>query len=180
MGIINEKDFIKAYSEKGAELSVRELVQETIYVPSMQKISEVLRVMQKRKCHMSVVLDQHGGTLGIVTMEDLLEELVGEIWDESDEVKSPVTVRGEGEFDIYGEVSLNSLRRFLESRDIDLEIDSEAHTVAGWVLELFGSIPKNGDVTETEELSIKVLDAAELRVNKVRITLKEKPQEDDK
>lgn len=180
VGIINEKDFIKAYSEKGAELSVRELVQETIYVPSMQKISEVLRVMQKRKCHMSVVLDQHGGTLGIVTMEDLLEELVGEIWDESDEVKSPVTVRGEGEFDIYGEVSLNSLRRFLESRDIDLEIDSEAHTVAGWVLELFGSIPKNGDVTETEELSIKVLDAAELRVNKVRITLKEKPQEDDK
>lgn len=180
VGIINEKDFIKAYSEKGAELSVRELVQETIYVPSMQKISEVLRVMQKRKCHMSVVLDQHGGTLGIVTMEDLLEELVGEIWDESDEVKSPVTVRGEGEFDIYGEVSLNSLRRFLESRDIDIEIDSEAHTVAGWVLELFGSIPKNGDVTETEELSIKVLDAAELRVNKVRITLKEKPQEDDK
>ncbi len=180
VGIINEKDFIKAYDQKGAELSVRELIQETIYVPSMQKISEVLRVMQKRKCHMSVVLDQHGGTLGIVTMEDLLEELVGEIWDESDEVKSPVTVRGEGEFDIYGEVSLNSLRRFLESRDIDLEIDSEAHTVAGWVLELFGSIPKNGDVTETEELTLEVLDAAELRVNKVRITLKEKPQEDDK
>ncbi len=177
VGIINEKDFIKAYDQKGAELSVRELIQETIYVPSMQKISEVLRVMQKRKCHMSVVLDQHGGTLGIVTMEDLLEELVGEIWDESDEVKSPVTVRGEGEFDIYGEVSLNSLRRFLESRDIDLEIDSEAHTVAGWV---FGSIPKNGDVTETEELTLEVLDAAELRVNKVRITLKEKPQEDDK
>lgn len=180
VGIINEKDFIKAYDKKSAELSVRELIQETIYVPSMQKISEVLRVMQKRKCHMSVVLDQHGGTLGIVTMEDLLEELVGEIWDESDEVKSPVTVRGEGEFDIYGEVSLNSLRRFLESRDIDLEIDSEAHTVAGWVLELFGSIPKNGDVTETEELTLEVLDAAELRVNKVRITLKEKPQEDDK
>lgn len=180
VGIINEKDFIKAYDQKGSELSVRELIQETIYVPSMQKISEVLRVMQKRKCHMSVVLDQHGGTLGIVTMEDLLEELVGEIWDESDEVKSPVTVRGEGEFDIYGEVSLNSLRRFLESRDIDLEIDSEAHTVAGWVLELFGSIPKNGDVTETEELTLEVLDAAELRVNKVRITLKEKPQEDDK
>lgn len=179
VGIINEKDFITAYDQKGAELSVRELIQETIYVPSMQKISEVLRVMQKRKCHMSVVLDQHGGTLGIVTMEDLLEELVGEIWDESDEVKSPVTVRGDGEFDIYGEVSLNSLRRFLESRDIELEIDSEAHTVAGWVLELFGSIPKTGDTTETEELALEVLDAAELRVNKVRLTLKEKPQEDD-
>lgn len=180
VGIINEKDFITAYDKKGADLSVRELIQDTIYVPSMQKISEVLRLMQKRKCHMSVVLDQHGGTLGIVTMEDLLEELVGEIWDESDEVKSPVTIRTEREFDVYGEVSLNSLRRFLESRDIGLGIDSEAHTVAGWVLELFGSIPKNGDIIETDEFSLTILEAAELRINKVRITLKEKPQEDDK
>lgn len=180
VGIINEKDFITAYAKKGAELSVRELIQDTIYVPSMQKISEVLRLMQKKKCHMSVVLDQHGGTLGIVTMEDLLEELVGEIWDESDEVRSPVTMLSERAFEVYGEVSLNSLRRFLESRDVELQIDSEAHTVAGWVLELFGSIPKNGDSTETEEFSVAVLDAAELRVNKVQIEVKEKRQEGDK
>ena len=180
VGIINEKDFITAYAKKGAELSVRELIQDTIYVPSMQRISEVLRLMQKKKCHMSVVLDQHGGTLGIVTMEDLLEELVGEIWDESDEVKSPGTKLSEREFEVYGEVSLNSLRRFFESRDVELQIDSEAHTVAGWVLELFGSIPKNGDSMETEEFSVSVLEAAELRVNKVRIEVKEKRQEDDK
>ena len=180
IGIINEKDFIKAYDKKGTELSVRELIQDTIYVPSMQKISEVLRNMQKKKCHMSVVLDQHGGTLGIVTMEDLLEELVGEIWDESDEVKSPVTMKSETEFLIYGDVSLNSLRRFLASRDIDLTIDSEAHTVAGWVLELFGSIPENGDKIETDEFIVTVLDSAELRVNKVAMELKEKKQEEPK
>ncbi|MDE6727447.1 MAG: hemolysin family protein [Oscillospiraceae bacterium] len=180
IGIINEKDFITAYAENGADLSVRDLIQDTIYIPSMQKISEVLRNMQKKKCHMSVVLDQHGGTLGIVTMEDLLEELVGEIWDESDEVKSPVTVRSESEFDVYGEVSLNSLRRFFESRDIELEIDSEARTVAGWVLELFGTIPKNGDITETDEFSVTVLETAELRVNAVRIKIRKNPQEDDR
>ena len=180
IGIINEKDFIKAYDKKGTELSVRELIQDTIYVPSMQKISEVLRNMQKKKCHMSVVLDQHGGTLGIVTMEDLLEELVGEIWDESDEVKSPVTMKSETEFLIYGDVSLNSLRRFLASRDIDLTIDSEAHTVAGWVLELFGSIPENGDKIETDEFIVTVLDSAELRVNKVAMELKAKKQEEPK
>jgi len=139
-----------------------------------------LRLMQKKKCHMSVVLDQHGGTLGIVTMEDLLEELVGEIWDESDEVKSPVIMRSEKVLEVYGEVSLKSLLRFLESRDINVEIDSEAHTVAGWVLELFGSIPRDGDETETEELKVTVLEAAELRVNKVRIEIKEKPEEDDR
>lgn len=172
VGIINEKDFIRAYEKKGTELSVRDLVQDTIYVPSMQKISEVLRLMQKRKCHLSVVLDQHGGTLGIVTMEDLLEELVGEIWDESDEVKSPVTMRSEREFDVYGEVSLNSLRRFLEARDVELRIDSEANTVAGWALELFGSIPQDGDRVENDELTLTVLETDQLRVCKVRIELK--------
>lgn len=178
IGIINEKDFIKAYEEKGAELTVRELIQETIYLPCMLRISEVLRMMQKKKCHMSVVLDQHGGTLGIVTMEDLLEELVGEIWDESDEVKSPVTVLSEHEFSVYGDVSLNSLRRFFSGRDLDFEIDSEAHTVAGWVLELFGSIPKAGDAAETDDFVITVLEAANLRVNRVRIEIREKKNEE--
>ncbi|MDE7362308.1 MAG: hemolysin family protein [Oscillospiraceae bacterium] len=177
IGIINEKDFIKAYEEKGSELMIRELIQETVYLPSMVKISEVLRTMQKKKCHMSVVLDQHGGTLGIVTMEDLLEELVGEIWDESDEVKSPVTALSDREFSVYGEVSLNSLRRYFLGRDTQVNIESEAHTVAGWVLELFGSIPKSGEVTETEELTVTVLEAEELRVNKVKIALKERSED---
>ena len=129
-------------------------------------------MMQKQKCHISVVLDQHGGTLGIVTMEDILEELVGEIWDESDEVKAPVTLVTENVFEIYGEVSLNSLRRYFKSRDIELDIESEAHTVAGWILELFGSIPKNGDSHETDSFTVTVLEAADLRIGKVRIEIK--------
>ncbi len=176
VGIITEKEFFKQY-EKGSEFTIRSIMQETLYLPQMQKLSEVFRTMQKQKCHMSVVLDQHGGTLGIVTMEDILEELVGEIWDESDEVKSPVTAVGSGTYEVYGDVSLNSLRRFFEARDISAELDSEAHTVAGWVLGLFGSIPKSGDVTETDEYIVTVLEAAELRVNRVRIELKKKDSE---
>ncbi len=172
VGIITEKEFFKQY-EKGNDFTISSIMQETLYLPQMQKLSEVFRTMQKQKCHLSVVLDQHGGTLGIVTMEDILEELVGEIWDESDEVKSPVTVVGHNVFEVYGDVSLNSLRRFFAARDISAELESEAHTVAGWVLGLFGSIPKSGDSTQTEDLTVTVLDAAELRVNKVRIELKE-------
>ncbi len=179
VGIINQKDFFKAYDERGDELTVRELIQETIYFPCMLKISEVLRTMQKKKCHMAVVLDQHGGTLGIVTMEDLLEELVGEIWDESDEVKSPVTVLSDKTFSVYGEVSLNSFRRFLSERDIDIEIESEAHTVAGWTLELFGSIPHENDSAETDDFKVTVVESSDLRVNKVKIELKEKPRKED-
>lgn len=171
IGVINQKDFLKEYLAQGEKLMIRDIVQETVYFPHMLRISEVLRTMQKKKCHMCVVLDQHGGTLGIVTMEDLLEELVGEIWDESDEVKSPITTVSENVFEVYGDVSLGNLRRFFEDREIDVEIESEAHTVAGWVLELFGSIPKNGDVVRSERFVVTVLEAAELRVNKVRIEL---------
>ena len=111
-------------------------------------------------------------------MEDILEELVGEIWDESDEVKSPVTVVGNNIFEVYGDVSLNSLRRFLEARDIPADIESEAHTVAGWVLGLFGSIPKSGDVISSGCFTVTVLDAAELRVNRVRIEIRNTESEE--
>lgn len=177
IGIITEKEFFKQY-EKNSDFTVRSIMQETIYLPQMQKLSEVFRTMQKQKCHMSVVLDQHGGTLGIVTMEDILEELVGEIWDESDEVRSPVTVVGNNTFEVYGEVSLNSLRRFLENRDIPADIESEAHTVAGWVLGLFGSIPKSGDVITSGCFTVTVLEAAELRVNRVRIEIEQTEREE--
>ena len=177
IGIITEKEFFKQY-EKSSDFTIRSIMQETIYLPQMQKLSEVFRTMQKQKCHMSVVLDQHGGTLGIVTMEDSLEELVGEIWDESDEVKSPVTVVGNNIFEVYGDVSLNSLRRFLEARDIPADIESEAHTVAGWVLGLFGSIPKSGDVISSGCFTVTVLDAAELRVNRVRIEIRNTESEE--
>jgi len=178
IGIITEKDFFKAYEQYGSDFSIDSILQETIYLPHMLKISEVLRTMQKQKCHISVVLDQHGGTLGIVTMEDILEELVGEIWDESDEIKAPVTAVSDNVFEIYGEVSLNSLKRYFNSRDIELEINSEAHTVAGWVLELFGNIPKNGDTHDTDEFTVTVLDAASLRVNKVKLELKSQDKDD--
>lgn len=177
IGTITEKDFFKAYEKHGSDFAISSILQETIYLPQMLKISEVLRNMQKEKCHLAVVLDQHGGTLGIVTMEDILEELVGEIWDESDEVRSPVTAIDDRTFEVYGEVSLNSLRRFFNTRDIDVEIESEANTVAGWVLELFGSIPKSGDAHTTDSFKIIVLEAVTPRVNKIRIELTGKSEE---
>ena len=86
-------------------------------------------------------------------------------------MKSPITSLSDGVFEAYGEVSLGSLRRYFADREIEVQIDSEAHTVAGWVLELFGTIPKSGDTTSGEGFRVTVLEAAELRVNKVWIEL---------
>ena len=83
----------------------------------------------------------------------------------------PITAVSDGGFEAYGEDSLGSLRRYFADREIEVEIDSEAHTVAGWVLELFGSIPKNGDTTSSDGFKVTVLETAELRINKVRIEL---------
>lgn len=177
VGIITQKDFFKAYGNGDNEFVIREIIQETVYFPQLLKISEVLRSMQRQKCHMSVVLDQHGGTLGIVTMEDILEELVGEIWDESDEVQPPVTAVGENVFEVYGDVSMNSLRRYFITHDISAEIDTESHTAAGWALELFGRLPKNGDTAETDRFIVTVLDAAGVRVNKLRFEIKPESKE---
>ena len=108
-------------------------------------------------------------------MEDLLEELVGEIWDESDEVKSPITAVSDGVYEAYGDVSLGSLRRYFADREIEVEIDSEAHTVAGWVLELFFRRFISGNNPERKWINpgfmVTVLETAELRINKVRIEL---------
>lgn len=177
VGIITEKDFFKAYGSGGSDFVIREIMQETLYFPQLLKISEVLCSMQREKCHLSVVLDQHGGTLGIVTMEDILEELVGEIWDESDEVQSPVTAVGENVFEVYGDVSMNSLRRYLLMHDVNAELDTESHTAAGWALELFGKLPKSGDTVETDRFIVTVLDAAGVRVNKLRFEIKPENKE---
>ena len=182
-GILHIRDLLKIYVDKDNQDRKLRDVEDTVLfkpycIPETRNISPLFRQMQSEKIHMAIVVDEYGQTAGIITMEDILEELVGQIWHESDEVKSPVTMVGSNVFEVYGDVSLNSLRRFLTARDIPAEIESEAHTVAGWVLGLFGSIPKNGDITQTDDFIVTVLDAAALRVNKVRIEIKDRKDED--
>lgn len=170
IGIINEKEFFKHYMED-KNFPIRSIIQEATYVPHLLKIPEVLKIMQKTKAHMCVVLDQHGGTLGIVTLEDVLEELVGEIWDENDEVKPPVSFISENIYEAYGDVSINSFRRYFENRELNIVVKSEAKTIAGWVFELFGRIPEVGDKAETDKFRVTVLEIADLRVNKIRFEI---------
>lgn len=177
IGFISQKDFFKRYLTKkeGEQLFLRDVLQEILYVPHLMKISDIMKLMQKDKIHMAVVLDQYGGTLGIVTLEDILEQLVGDIWDENDEIVAPVTFVTDTVFHVNGDVSLNDFRRYWQNRTgQNPHIDSNAKTVGGWILELFGKIPETEECVKTKDFDIKVLDVSERRIVKIRFEVIEK------
>ncbi|MCL1789280.1 MAG: hemolysin family protein [Oscillospiraceae bacterium] len=178
VGVISNKEFMKhlllestAHEEAGLPV-----VQEILRIPSLMKLSEALKLMQKKKSHLAVVLDQHGGTDGIVTLEDILEELVGEIWDESDEEIQPVKFTGENTFEVGGELGINDFNRSFEVySDIEnIEIDSESNTVGGWAFELFEKIPEVGEIVQTEEFIITVLSMKGRRIGKLKFEVLQK------
>ncbi len=172
-GFVSQKDFFKRYITCGDEKFIlRDIVQEIHYVPHLMKISDVMKQMQHDKIHMAVVLDQYGGTLGIVTLEDILEQLVGEIWDENDEIVAPVSFISDNEFSVNGDVSLTVFKRYWHKRTGEYaKVDSSAKTVGGWVLELFGKIPEAGETVSTKDFTIKVLKINGRRIAKVLFSI---------
>ncbi|MGN1372843.1 MAG: HlyC/CorC family transporter [Candidatus Coproplasma sp.] len=150
IGILHEKDFIKQRMDPG--FSLEKAAKPAIFVVSTTKIAAVLQQLQKKKSHMAVVSGEFGETVGIITMEDILEELVGEIWDEHDEVESDITEVSEVEFKVLGSTSLNDFCEYFDLKDIDCE----SATVGGWVIEMLGKVPSMGDELTYENLKITV------------------------
>lgn len=140
VGILHQKDFFNR-SRKGGEFSLAEIMKKPVYVPASAKISDTLKLLQKKQSQIAVVADEYGGTEGIVSMEDILEELVGEIWDEHDEVEEPFRFSENGQScRVLGSADPEEL---FEKLGIDDE--TEASTVSGWVMEKTEKIPQEGD-----------------------------------
>lgn len=170
IGFLSYKDFQKKLASNES-FYIGDIINETLFVPDLMKISEVLKKMQRKKIHLAVVIDQHGGTEGIVTLEDIIEELVGEIWDENDVVTLPVKQVSENSYQVSGELSKSDFNHYFESNDIDFEIDGDFNTVGGWVYELFGRIPSVNDCIKNDEFEVKVLTMNERRIGTLLFTL---------
>ena len=168
VGILHEKDF---YANRG-KVPVRELMSTPTYVMQNTKVSDLLKLLQKTKSHMAVVVDEYDGVQGIVTMEDILEELVGEIWDEHDEVVEEYRALPDGGYLVDGGANLDDM---LELFDIHKEYDPV--TVNGWVREELGRFPKAGDSFECDNLIVTVEKAEKRRATEVRVV--PKPAEED-
>lgn len=162
VGVIHQKDFYQYDGISGKE--VRDLVSPVIYVPENEKISNLLRQLQKNKIHVSVVLDEYGGTYGVVTMEDILEELVGEIWDEHDEVSEPVREISPGVYRVDGAIPLDDFRDLF-----DIKMDSEMASLGGWLIEKFGRPARVGDCMNCEGFSFKVTVMENHRISETEI-----------
>ena len=130
-----------------------------IFIHRSEKISNLLKLLQSNKSHIAVVLDEYGGTLGIVTMEDILEELVGEIWDEHDDVTEQFKELSANKYLVDCDVSIDDFARFF-----DIDVESESSTVNGWVTEKLDKIPVKGDSFVEENLKITVSDTDAHRV----------------
>ena len=165
VGILHEKDF---YRLRG-KASIRKMMTAPLCVVPSTQLGVLLKLLQSTKNHMAVVVDEYGGVVGIVTMEDILEELVGEIWDEHDEVVQDVVQLSDTAWRVSGGASLEDLRELFP---IGEEFDSV--TVNGWVLEVLGHFPQPGDTFDYQGLHVTVERAARRKVEQIRI---EKPQE---
>lgn len=166
IGIIHEKDFLIA-SLDGAT-SFKPCIQNTVCLSANMKISAALRMMQKGKIHMAIVVDEYGGTSGIVTMEDILEELVGEIYDEHDEVEEFIKKTGDGVFVVNGNAPLLDTFDYL---DADVKEEFESSSVGGWVTEQMEKIPVAGEAFDYGALHITVTRSTPKRVAEVQISV---------
>ena len=174
IGTIHEKDFFNAYL-KGKK-GIDGIMQNAFYTTEHAKISDLLRQLQKKKVHIAVVLDEYGGTLGLVTLEDILEELVGEIWDEHDEVINYFKVIDEKTFIVDGNAPLSDAFEYFE---LSGEEDNfEASTMSGWVIEKLGEIPHAGTSFTHLNLVVEVLKSTVKRVLSVKVTVNEKADEE--
>ena len=171
VGILQIRKYIKAYLREGENLDIQPLLDDVFFVHQSTKIDELLPVMSKRKHNIAVVTDNFGGTLGIVTVEDIVEELVGESWDEEDVVEEPIVEISEGVFEVDADESVSDVFERLGYEDPE-EDEELINTLMGeWAYEQFTAIPQPGDSFTYHRVSVTVIGMEHNRILKLRVTL---------
>ncbi|MBO5105051.1 MAG: HlyC/CorC family transporter, partial [Ruminococcus sp.] len=168
VGIITNKAFFKMLTE--GKRDITSIIQEVPHIADVKLISEAMRDMQRSKVHLAVVVDQYGGTKGIVTLEDIIEELVGEIYDEEDEIVTRIVKLAPDKFEIAGDMSINDM---IEQLGLDDGlVQTEYNSVGGWVTEVMEHIPESNETAETGIFRLTASKVNEQTVEKVILEIK--------
>ncbi len=171
-GIVYAKDVLKALHQGKHDMPLSEIVREAHFVPESKRVADLLREMQKEKFHIALVTDEYGSVVGLITLEDLLEELVGEITDEYDTEEPELEQVADGVFRVDGKLSIDEVNELL---DVELP-DEEWDTVGGLMLGLLGSIPDEGEEVSFQNLRFTAERVDGRRISKVLITREEQPE----
>ena len=166
VGLVNYKDFYSLVY--GTDLPIASIIKPVMYVTRTMKISDLLKELQKKALHLAIVSDEYGSTAGLVTLEDILEEIVGEIWDEHDEVIEEIQKLSENEYIVLGKANLDKM---LEELDVVIPEDeaTDSVTVNGWAMDTLGKIAEEGESFESLGLIVKVLKMEGRRIEKLHV-----------
>lgn len=166
IGILYLNHFFKALLDN-EKIDLRPLLMTPCFVYKTVKLPAVLAQLRKAKLHLAIVTDEYGGCLGLISMEDVLEQIVGDIWDETDIVEGEVVKRSDSEFELDGDMVISDFLELVGHEDGGF--DSDSATVGGWTLEIFGGFPKEGQSFVFDDLQVTVLKMDGLRVEKVLV-----------
>lgn len=174
IGILSLNHFYRA-SINDRNVNIRELLMQPYFVYKTMKLPNVLGLLRDSQQHLAIVTDEYGGTLGVVTMEDVLESLVGDIWDETDKVEEEIQVVDDGVFRIDGDTPVHELCELMNWDEVVFDFESE--TVGGWCIEMLEQFPDPGSSFSFRNVDVKVLETEERRVTRVEISVRNE-QED--
>ncbi len=172
VGVLHLKDFYDGMGINPKPL--RDIMTPPLFIHQTEKVDDLLQLLKANKSHIAVVIDEYGGTLGIVTMEDILEELVGEIWDEHDEVEEPFRQLSENTYLVDCTVTLDDFCDFF-----DVETDSESVSLGGWIMDQMQRIPEKGDRFTYENLTITATETDDHRIEWVTVEVAPKEEQEE-
>ncbi len=167
VGVVHHKDF---YSGTGiTDKDIRDIMAPPVFILPTEKLDDLLRNLQTNKSHIAVVLDEYGGTMGIVTLEDILEEIVGDIWDEHDEVEEEVTMLDEHTYTVDGAMTLEDF-----NEQFDILVESDSVSLGGWIMEQMERLPEVGDTFDYKHVTVTVKEMDDRRVQSAMVIVREK------
>ncbi len=179
VGILYAKDIFEHLDADFNELKVRELIRDAYYIPETKKVSDLLNELRLKKVHMAIILDEYGGTNGLVTIEDLIEEIIGDIQDEYDAEEDLIVMHSDNQLIADARASIGDVE---EAFDVELDEkileDSEADTIGGLAFENLGGLPEVGNEVTVDRFHIRIVDVSGRRITKVEVTLLP-PEEDE-
>ena len=172
VGILYHKDFYALLADR--DVPITEILKPVIFVPKSQGVNDLMKELQEKQLHMAIVTDEYGSTAGLVTLEDILEEIVGDIWDEHDEIIEEIKQISDGEYEVSGSANIEKL---FDELDMTPDEDMDAVTATGWAMDALERMPEEGDTFEYNGLSVTVLKMDGRRVDTLKV-IDERPSEE--